>query len=282
MVQSKKTVGEYYRSEEGGDITVYGGRRETSVALSVVIPLYNEEKTIREVIERIPYTHDCEIIVVDDGSTDGSVQQVIESYRRVKVLRHHENRGYGSAILNGFQHASGDIIITLDSDGQHNPEEIPRLIAPIMAGEADVVVGSRYLGASDYKVPLHTRMGELFIKIFMNILYNRKIGNNQSGFRAFTREAAQAFTNMVFSEFALCTEMLLRAAYLNLRIREVPITINKRRHGSSYVKLARIFLSISSCLLLYFLKRIRIGRLVPSFLYDRASHTFVKYLKSFF
>ncbi|MFX0036720.1 MAG: glycosyltransferase family 2 protein, partial [Candidatus Hermodarchaeota archaeon] len=93
---------------------------------SVIIPLYNEENTIKNVIQRIPNHQQYEIIIVDDGSTDNSIKKVQEiNNRAIKIIKHEKNQGYGAAILTGFEHAIGDILITLDSDGQHNPEEIP-------------------------------------------------------------------------------------------------------------------------------------------------------------
>ena len=101
--------------------------------ISVVIPVYNEEKSIKNVIDRIPNHQQYEIILVDDGSTDKSFEKVkVIKNRHIKVVKHNINKGYGAAILTGIKSTTGNIIVTLDSDGQHCPEENPKLIHPIM------------------------------------------------------------------------------------------------------------------------------------------------------
>ena len=181
--------------------------------ISIVIPLYNEENSIKTVIKRIPNHFNYEIIIVDDGSTDNSIKRINEiKTKKIKLIRHKENRGYGAAILTGIKKARGDIIVTLDSDGQHNPEEIDVLIKPIINNKADIVVGSRYLGHSNYRIPLHTRVGEFVIKKCLWYLYHQTVGNNQSGFRVFSRKSLELFDNMLFSKFGLCTEILFKAA----------------------------------------------------------------------
>ncbi len=101
--------------------------------ISVVIPVYNEEKSIKNVIDRIPNHQKYEIILVDDGSTDKSFEKVkVIKNRHIKVVKHNINKGYGAAILTGIKSTTGNIIVTLDSDGQHCPEENPKLIHPIM------------------------------------------------------------------------------------------------------------------------------------------------------
>ncbi|MBD3201152.1 MAG: glycosyltransferase, partial [Candidatus Lokiarchaeota archaeon] len=168
--------------------------------ISVVIPLYNEENSIGKVLNCIPNHLNYEIIVVDDGSTDNSILEVkkVENLK-IRLIRHKTNQGYGAAILTGLKHARGEIIVTLDSDGQHNPKEIPKVIEPILNNNADIVIGSRYLGKCLYRVPLHTRTGELFIKFMLKSLFGLKIGNNQSGFRALRRETLTFFDQMKYN-----------------------------------------------------------------------------------
>ena len=157
----------------------------------------------------------------------------------------------------------------MDSDGQHNHEEIPNLIEPIIKHQADVVVGSRYLGKCNYKVPLHTRVGEFFIKTFLWLLYNQKVGNNQSGFRAFSRNSLKIFTKIKSTKFGLCTETLFEAAYKKLRIAEIPISVNPREYGHSYIKIIELMKSILSCIMIYSLKKFRLIRIVPKLVFDK-------------
>jgi hypothetical protein len=240
-----------------------------SLKISIIIPLYNEEKSIKRVLERIPPRESYEIIIVNDGSTDKSIKKVsaIED-SRIILIHHEENEGYGSAVLSGLEEASGDIIVTLDSDGQHDPQEIPKLIAPILFNQADIVIGSRYLGNSTYKVPIYTRMGEFLISKILWLFFHQRVRNNQSGFRAFKRKHIALFKNMVFKGFAICTEALFKAALKNLRIKEVPINMRVRKFGCSYVKVARIVFSIASCIIIYSLKRLKIRKFIPNVFID--------------
>ncbi len=250
-----------------------------SPLISVVIPLYNEEHSIKNVIERIPDHNSYEIIVVDDGSTDESVKKIREiKDKDIKIIKHEKNQGYGASILNGVKHATGDIIVTMDSDGQHNPEEITDLIKPIVNDQADIVVGSRYLGSSTYKVPLYARVGEYFINLCLWFLYRQKIRNNQGGFRAFRKEIAKIFHNIKCTGMGFTTELLFKAAHKSLRIKEIPIFLNSREEGISYVKLARILKSVSFCILFYTMKKFNLdaNRLLPKnslkCVYKRVKH----------
>jgi glycosyltransferase involved in cell wall biosynthesis len=223
--------------------------------ISVVIPLFNEENSIYGVLKRIPNHLNYEIIIVDDGSTDNSIQKV----KKVKdldlrILKHTTNRGYGAAIMTGLKNAKGDIIVTLDSDGQHNPYDIPKVIQPILQEKADIVIGSRYLGKCLYRVPLHTRTGELFIKFILKILFGLKIGNNQSGFRAFSRRSLCYFDKMKYEEMGFTTEVLFKSGMHKLKIIEVPIEVAPRQYGFSYVNILKVAKSIFGCIISYFLK----------------------------
>ncbi|MFW9827046.1 MAG: glycosyltransferase family 2 protein [Candidatus Thorarchaeota archaeon] len=232
--------------------------------ISVIIPLYNEEKTIKNIIERIPDHQKYEIIIVNDGSTDKSLEKVKEvTDRHIKIIEHEVNQGYGAAVLSGLSHATGDIVVTLDSDGQHNPEEIPYLVKPILNNRADITVGSRYLGKSNYKVPIYTRLGEYFVSTWLKMLFKQSVCNNQSGFRAFNSNSLRIFKSLKHTTFGFCTETLFEAAYNKLRICEVPILVNIRKYGTSHIKLFRILIAICSCILTYLVKRFKLNRFIP-------------------
>ena len=245
--------------------------------ISVVIPVYNEVKSIKNVIDRIPNHQRYEIILVDDGSTDKSFEKVkVIKNRYIKVVKHKSNKGYGAAILTGIKYATGDIIVTMDSDGQHNPEEIQKLIKPIINKQADIVIGSRYLGQCNYKIPLHTRVGEYFIDFFLWHLFGKNVKNNQSGFRAFNKRSLEVFNDLIYNKFGLCTEILFKAALNNLKIKEIPITVDPRKYGMSYICILKIFISISSCILIYGLKKFKILNFIPNALSRRISKRLVK------
>ncbi|MHA1479610.1 MAG: glycosyltransferase family 2 protein, partial [Promethearchaeota archaeon] len=150
----------------------------SDLLISVIIPVYNEENSIKNVIERIPNHRNYEIILIDDGSIDRSVLKIKEIENdNIILLQHQKNLGYGAALITGFKSATGNIIITLDSDGQHKPEEIEKMLKPILQDKADLVIGSRYLGECDYKVPLYTRIGEYCVKICILMLFRQRVGN---------------------------------------------------------------------------------------------------------
>jgi len=246
--------------------------------ISVVIPLYNEENTISNVIERIPNHHQYQIILVDDGSTDTSVKKVREiSNREIKIIKHEKNQGYGAALLSGFKHATGDIIVTMDSDGQHNPEEIPKLVKSIINNKADFVVGSRYLGKYYYKNPLYARVGAYFIKIFFRMLFHQRVHDNQCGFRAFKKESIKIFKNMRYTGMGFSTELLFKAAFNQLKIVETPVTANPRQYGTSNVNLIRILVSISSCILYYILIKLDLD--LNRFFLKKTIHYFYSKIK---
>ncbi len=258
-------------------------KKQDQLLISIIIPIYNEEKSIKNIINRIPNHYKLEIIIVDDGSKDNSVSEILKiKNKNILLIKHIKNKGYGAAILTGIKNAKGDIIITLDSDGQHNPEEIPILIQPIIDNSSEIVVGSRYKGKSNYRIPLHTRAGEFVIKKSLWYLFHQNVGNNQSGFRAFKKDCLELFDNVIFSRFGLCTEILFKGALKGFKICEVPISVNERKHGVSYNKVIEIFKSICSIISLYFLKKIRIGKIIPKQIWVRAYHNIVCYLKKLY
>jgi glycosyltransferase involved in cell wall biosynthesis len=232
------------RGEEKEEITI-NQKILKKLKISIIIPLFNEEKSIISVLTKIPNHFIYEIIIVNDGSTDNSIEKIKQlKDGRIRLINHNENEGYGSAILSGIKKANGQIIVTLDSDGQHDPKEIPKLITPLLLNKADLVLGSRYLGECSYKVALHTRIGEFIIEKFLKLFFQQSVRNNQSGFRAFKKEHLSLFNKIHFTGFGFCTEILLNAALKNLKIKEVPITMKRRKSGNSYVKLAKISITI--------------------------------------
>ncbi|MEJ2251898.1 MAG: glycosyltransferase family 2 protein [Candidatus Lokiarchaeota archaeon] len=131
-------------TERRKKFTIKSSLKSFEKIVSVIIPVYNEEKTIKKTLDRIPNHLKYERLIVDDGSTENSVKQIRKSNRKgIKIIQHKKNEGYGAAIQTGLEHASGEIIVTIDSDGQHNPKEIPKLLIPLIAQKADMVIGSR-------------------------------------------------------------------------------------------------------------------------------------------
>lgn len=223
--------------------------------ISVVLPMYNEEKTIRSVIEKIPKFPNLEIIVVDDASQDDS-RDVVRQCPDVILMCHEQNKGYGRTVMDGITRASGDIIITCDADGQHDLRDIGTLITPILDHKADLVIGSRYLGKYAYELPLTSRIGEAFIEIVLKIVFGINIQANQGGFRAFRYSSVgKIYTTGNFPGFAFATETLIRAQLAKLRIKECPIHLYNRQHGRSRVKIISLLISLVNCLWIYAIKR---------------------------
>lgn len=229
-----------------------------NILLSIVIPVYNEEKTIREVLEQLPKDNQYEIVVVDDNSSDNSIQEIlkVQEQNPIRLIKHNKNEGYGSALLTGIKNANGKIVLTMDADGQHRPDDIFNLIQPIIKGEADITIGSRYLGSYNYKLPIATIFGELILEKLMKLIFRQKIKNNQGGFRAFNRKSLNIFNDIVFKDYAFTTEILLQAALKEYKIKECPITLKNRKYGSSKIILLKLFRSITECFFYYTLKKI--------------------------
>ena len=165
------------------------------------------------------------VIVVDDGSEDRTAE--IAELAGAEVISHSFNQGKGAALKTGFESVNGntDIILTLDADGQHNPEEIPKLVKPIIDGEADIVNGSRYLQGNGKETPAYRRLGQTVLDNVTNINSGLKVTDSQSGFRAFATYTLPAFR---FNQngFSIESEMLVDAANFGSRIMEVEIDAN--------------------------------------------------------
>lgn len=192
----------------------------------VCIPAFNESKRIAEIINRAKNYSDG-VIVYDDGSTDDTYE--LAKKAGATVIKSPKNTGYGTAIRALFQAAreqNADIMVTLDSDGQHNPDHIPRLIEPLCTQNFDIVIGSRFLSKNDkVKVPRYRSLGiKTITKLTQSASYSG-LTDSQSGFRAYNKNALTKI-NLFEDGMAVSTEILLRAREKNLLATEVPITIN--------------------------------------------------------
>lgn len=227
--------------------------------ISIIIPVYNEEKTISKILNNLPRSENIETIVIDDHSSDNSVKEIekVKQTRTIKLIKHKKNQGYGRAILMGIKNSMGNIIVTMDSDGQHRPEDIYSLVQPLLEKQADFTIGSRYLGKYHYKLPLTTRFGEVIIEKMIHIFYGQKIRNNQNGFRAFNRNIIHIFDNIHYHGYAFATELILKAKIFGYTIKECPISVYSRQYGSSGIILNVLALNIFSCFIRYFLKKFK-------------------------
>ena len=195
-----------------------------------IIPAYNEEKALADVIGKTLENVD-DVIVVDDGSSDKTSEVAIEAGAR--VIRHSVNLGKGEALKSGFKAIGDDsIIITIDGDGQHNPSEIPDLVRPIVEDGADLVNGSRYMNGPEENTPAYRRVGQKVLDIATNISAGTRVTDSQSGFRAFSSKSKNVF-RFKDTGFGIESEMLVDAAEAGLKIVEVPITVRYDLDGST-------------------------------------------------
>jgi len=207
-------------------------------AVTVVIPAYNEEKTIGNVISEttsimngldVPY----EIIVVNDGSTDKTGQ--IASTYKATVLSNNKNRGKGYALRRALQHASGDIIVTIDSDGEHKPKEIPDLIEPLFNG-TDIVAGSRFLGSQRRATTNLNRIGNFFFNATIMTLTGKRVTDSQTGFRAIKRSVLQKL-NLNSDGYEIESEITVKSLKNGFTFKETPISVERRKYNISKIRL---------------------------------------------
>ncbi len=202
----------------------------------VTMPAYDEEATIggvikgiRDVMDKGKYNYG--ILVIDDGSSDKTSS--IAKHLGATVVSHLHNMGLAEAFRTEMTKAmemKADAIVHIDADGQYRAEEIPKLLSPIMKGEADLVLGSRFLGKIE-EMPLSKRLGNIAFSRAISNIIRIKISDCQTGFRAFTPEVAQRIK--IISDHTYTQEMIIKAAHAGFRIREVPIYFAKRRSGES-------------------------------------------------
>ena len=205
--------------------------------LSIIIPVYNEELTLGNVIDRVKKVMQQtglkhEIIVVDDCSYDKSLETAKKHSAKIYTLKEHLGKGY--ALRAGFAKAKGDIIITIDSDGSHRPEELPRVLAPILQDKADLVIGSRYLNQKNVASRKLNAFGVQIFNFLIHLLTGVAITDSQSGYRAMKREVLKN-QKLKSGGYEIESEMLVKTAKEGFRVAEVPISFEQRTYGRSGV-----------------------------------------------
>lgn len=205
--------------------------------LSIIIPVYNEELTVGNVIDRVKKVTQKtglkhEIIVVDDCSYDKSLESAKKHNAKIYTLKEHLGKGY--ALRAGFAKAKGDIIITIDSDGSHRPEELPRVLAPILQDKADLVIGSRYLNQKNVASRKLNAFGVQIFNFLIQLLTGVAITDSQSGYRAMKREVLKNH-KLKSGGYEIESEMLVKTAKKGFRVTEVPISFEQRTYGRSGV-----------------------------------------------
>jgi len=202
--------------------------------LTVVVPCFNELGTITQVVEAIKRSpiQNLEIIVVDDCSTDGTreILQSVVASQVDQIIYHKKNRGKGAALRSGFAAATGDIVIVQDADLEYDPQEFPRVIAPIVDGKADVVYGSRFFGGFPHRVVYYWHMlGNQFLTTLSNMLTNINLTDMETCYKAFRREVLQS-VRIEENRFGFEPEITAKVAKMGCRIYEVGISYYGRTY----------------------------------------------------
>lgn len=204
--------------------------------LGVVMPVYNEAGSTRQVAEAVlrhPLVR--ELAIVDDGSTDGSgaiIDRLAEEDPRIVVCRHAVNRGKGAALRTGFAAVSAPVVIVQDADFEYDPSDYARMVAPILDGRADVVFGSRFIGSEAHRVLFFWHsMGNRFLTLLANAVSNLNLTDMETGYKAFRREILDRI-ELREERFGIEPELTIKLARMGLRIYEVAVSY----HGRTYAE----------------------------------------------
>jgi glycosyltransferase involved in cell wall biosynthesis len=221
------------RSAQGGEHGTVGLRK------IAIVPALNEERSIAAVIAEIRAADpEFDVVVIDDGSTDRTAARATEQGARVLTLPF--NLGIGGAVQTGLQYARDhdfEIAVQVDADGQHDPSQLAQLLAPLVAGEADVVVGSRFLGERNYEAPFARRVGIRVFAAIISAVVGQPLTDTSSSFRAYGRRAIAYFSRDYPHGFVESVEATVIASRCGLRLKEVPVVMRQRLMGQSSLTL---------------------------------------------
>ena len=201
--------------------------------LSIIMPVYNEKATLERIIERVRDVDlgeiEKEIVLVDDGSKDGS-REILAGYKGqpgFRVVFHERNGGKGRAVRTGIENATGDMVLIQDADLEYDPAEYPALLAPILADRADVVYGSRFKGPGRAFLATHY-YGNKFITFVANVLYNTNLTDMETCYKVFRRKVINAIMPLKSATFTIEAEITAKVFKKHFRVFEVPISYNGR------------------------------------------------------
>ena len=228
-------------------------RRLAGVRRIAVVPAFNEEDSIGRVIEEIrAFDPGFEIVVVDDGSTDATAAAA--AARGAHVLRLPFNLGIGGAVQTGYRFAAErgyDLAVQVDGDGQHDPAQLPRILEPVLDGEADMVVGSRFAGVGDYRAPLLRRTGGRIFAWTVSAVVGQRMTDTTSGFRAVNRRGIELFAGDYPHDYPEVEATILLHKH-RLRLKEVPVEMRMRAGGRSSITAVRSVYYMAKVLLAIF------------------------------
>ncbi len=201
--------------------------------LSVIIPVYNEVQNIREILKRVQATGlPWEILIVDDGSTDGTrdILKELDGKDKIRVILHEKNQGKGAAVRTGFSEAKGDVFLIQDADLEYDPRDYTAILKPIEEGIADVVYGSRFLGGPRRSTMFWHMIANKLLTLATNILYNNILTDMETGYKVFRREVLDGIT-LHSNSFNFEPEFTAKILKKKVRIFEVPISFNPRDYA---------------------------------------------------
>jgi glycosyltransferase involved in cell wall biosynthesis len=236
------------------------GNDSIDPCLSVVMPVFNEAKTIREVVRQVISQRPVlELVIVDDASTDGTwieLQGLEKEFSKIRLVRHDVNAGKGAALRTGFSLASGPIVLIQDADLEYDPGEYHLLLKPILQGKADVVFGSRFLGAGAHRVLYFWHsLGNRFLTMLSNMATDLNLSDMETCYKMFRREVLNKIT-VEENRFGFEPEITAKISRLNVRIYEVPISYYGRTYAEGKKIGWRDGFSALRCVLKYnFLQR---------------------------
>lgn len=211
----------------------------SNIKLSIIIPVFNEKKTILSVLEKLASLHlpvHREIIIVDDGSTDGTRNQITDNIKhitrknQIRIIYHKQNQGKGAAVKTGVKVAIGDYILIQDADLEYNPDEIPKLIVPILKekNQTIAVYGSRF-SSHNYSIPLLYFLGNKFLTVLSNMLYGTGLTDMETGYKLLPASFLKK-TQLIAQRFDVEPEITAKLVKKGIRIVEVPISYRSRSH----------------------------------------------------
>jgi glycosyltransferase involved in cell wall biosynthesis len=203
--------------------------------VTFVVPAYNEARTIKELLDRVDALDlEKQIVVVDDGSTDGT-GEIVDGWAATRadraVVVHQANSGKGAAIRAGLPHVEGDIVVIQDADLEYDPADVPRLVEPIVRGVADVVFGSRLSGGMPQRAHMFWHLvGNRFLSLLTNVLYNTTLSDMETGYKAFRADVLRSL-RLRQSDFTIEPEITAKVCLNKLRVYEIPIAYYGRTYA---------------------------------------------------
>jgi glycosyltransferase involved in cell wall biosynthesis len=204
-----------------------------SMNVSSIIPVFNEKQTIEEIIRRVKAVNlVSEIVIVDDGSTDGT-REILKQYSDdpvVKIFLHEKNQGKGAAVRTGIDSATGDVLLIQDADLEYDPRDYAALLKPIEEGIAEVVYGSRFLGGARRPILYWNMVANKILTFITNILYNNILSDMETGYKVFYKRVVKDIPLHAHG-FEFEPEFTAKILKRNIRIFEVPITFNPRDYS---------------------------------------------------